>query len=79
MVRPNGIYGNYPFIASLTVSSGQPQFLNQDRYDKLVRTPLLKQSVETEVARRIESIYDAGVGRFCRPLTNCDRDGRLYS
>ena len=61
--RPKGIYGTHPFEAGLTVSTGQPQFLSQDRYDKAVRTPLLKQSVETEVARRIESIYDAGVSR----------------
>ena len=40
---------------------GQPQYLSQDRYDRAVRTPLLKQAIETMVARKIEATFDAGV------------------
>ena len=46
---------------SLSGRIGQPQFLSQDRYDRAVRTPLLKQAIETMVARKIEASFDAGV------------------
>jgi hypothetical protein len=42
---------------------GQPQFLSQERYDK-VRAMLLKHEIETGIARKIESSYDAGVRIF---------------
>jgi hypothetical protein len=48
-------------ISELTSRIGQPQFLSQGRYDRAVRTPLLKQAIETMVARNIEATFDAGV------------------
>ena len=48
-------------MPELTSRIGQPQFLSQVRYDRAVRTPLLKQAIETMVARRIEATFDAGV------------------
>lgn len=61
MVKQTKISGLGDPIPELTSRIGQPQFLSQVRYDRAVRTPLLKQAIETMVARRIDATYDAGV------------------
>ena len=43
---------------------GQPQFLNQDRYDK-IRMHFLKLQIAGLVARRIEHSFDTGVHLVC--------------
>lgn len=48
--------------------NGQPQYLNQSRYDKAVRTALLNHSIETGIARRVESIYDSGARVVCKSM-----------
>lgn len=47
----------------LNSRTGQPQYLSQDRYDK-VRTALLNHAIEMGIARRLESYYDPGVWLF---------------
>lgn len=64
-------------IHPLTGRIGQPQYLSQDRYDRAVRTPLLKQAIETMVARKIEASFDAGVLQSLTCYANF-RDGRHY-
>jgi hypothetical protein len=57
---------------------GQPQYLSQVRYDRVVRTHLLKQAIETGVARRMEAVFDAGVCAHLTDMLNL-RDGRHYN
>jgi hypothetical protein len=62
----------------LTISrSGQPLFLNQERYDSMVRTPLLKLGIETQIVRRMDRILDPGVSNLVVVCSDV-RDGRLF-
>jgi hypothetical protein len=63
MESQSAISGFQSISIGLTSRVGQPQFLDQDRYDK-IRTALLQHQIETAIARRIESTYDTGVRRF---------------
>jgi hypothetical protein len=61
----------------LTFRNAQQQFLSQERYDRSVRKALLKHTIETGIARKLESIYDAGVNGLEKTGLIC-RDGKRY-
>jgi hypothetical protein len=58
--KPTVISGTQFGQTSAYARIGQPQYLSQERYDK-IRTALLKHQVETMIARRLDSTYDTGV------------------